>query len=78
MDPTPPALDTDLDAVLRDRFGFPAFRPGQREGIEALLRDRNLLAIQPTGHGKSLLYQLPAAILEGMTIVVSPSARGVT
>jgi len=69
-DPAAPALD--LDRELHERFGFPAFRPGQRASIEALLAGGNLLAIQPTGHGKSLLYQLPAALLDGMTIVVSP------
>jgi ATP-dependent DNA helicase RecQ len=61
-----------LDQVLRDRFGFSSFRPGQREAIEALLEQRRLLCIQPTGHGKSLLYQLPATMFEGMTVVVSP------
>lgn len=65
-------MTPDLDQLLRERFGFSAFRPGQREGIESLLRGGNLLSIQPTGHGKSLLYQLPAALLDGMTIVVSP------
>jgi ATP-dependent DNA helicase RecQ len=64
--------DLDLDGLLHQRFGFAEFRPGQRAGIEALLDGGNLLSIQPTGHGKSLLYQLPAALLEGMTIVVSP------
>ncbi|KIG15000.1 ATP-dependent DNA helicase RecQ [Enhygromyxa salina] len=61
-----------LDHVLRERFGFSSFRPGQREAIETLLERRRLLCIQPTGHGKSLLYQLPAVMFEGMTVVVSP------
>lgn len=65
-------LDTQLDQVLRERFGFSEFRPGQREAIETLLERRRLLCIQPTGHGKSLLYQLPATLLAGMTVVVSP------
>jgi ATP-dependent DNA helicase RecQ len=68
MDPA----SVDLDLLLRERFSFPGFRPGQRASIEALLVGRNLLSIQPTGYGKSLLYQLPAALLPGMTIVVSP------
>ncbi|MCB9702239.1 MAG: RecQ family ATP-dependent DNA helicase [Myxococcales bacterium] len=68
LDPTA----ADLDRALAERFGFPAFRPGQREAIEALLRERRLLCIQPTGHGKSLLYQLPATLLPGMTVVISP------
>ncbi|MCB9647552.1 MAG: ATP-dependent DNA helicase RecQ [Deltaproteobacteria bacterium] len=64
--------DIDLGEVLRTRFGMAAFRPGQREALEALLADRRLLCIQPTGHGKSLLYQLPAVLLPGMTLVISP------
>lgn len=71
-DMAPASPEVDLDRLLHERFGFSEFRPGQRAGIEALLGGGNLLSIQPTGHGKSLLYQLPAALLEGMTIVVSP------
>lgn len=63
---------SDLELVLRERFGFSRFRPGQREALELLLERRRLLCIQPTGHGKSLLYQLPALLLEGMTVVISP------
>jgi ATP-dependent DNA helicase RecQ len=63
---------SQLDAVLRERFGFQAFRPGQREAIESLLGHGRLLCIQPTGHGKSLLYQLPACLLGGITLVISP------
>lgn len=62
----------DLDRVLAERFGFSEFRPGQRASIEALLAGGSLLCIQPTGYGKSLLYQLPAALLGGITLVVSP------
>src|ERR1035437_1404418 len=61
-----------LDTLLRDRFGFAAFRSGQREAIETLLHERRLLCIQPTGHGKSLLYQLPSLLLPGVTLVISP------
>ena len=64
--------DIDIDLVLRERFGFPAFRAGQREAITALLGGRDLLCIQPTGHGKSLLYQLSAVVLGGVTLVISP------
>ena len=67
-----PVVATELTQVLRERFGFAEFRPGQQACVEALLEGGNLLAIQPTGYGKSLLYQLPAAMLEGMTVVVSP------
>ena len=58
--------------VLAARFGFDAFRPGQEQVVEALLAGRSALAVFPTGAGKSLCYQLPALLLEGMTIVVSP------
>jgi len=58
--------------VLAARFGFDAFRPGQERVVEALLAGRSALAVFPTGAGKSLCYQLPAVLLEGMTIVVSP------
>src|SRR6187399_1543622 len=58
--------------VLAARFGFDAFRPGQEQVVEALLDGRSALAVFPTGAGKSLCYQLPALLLEGMTVVVSP------
>jgi len=58
--------------VLAARFGFDAFRPGQERVVDALLAGRSALAVFPTGAGKSLCYQLPALLLEGMTIVVSP------
>ncbi|MEE8362006.1 MAG: DEAD/DEAH box helicase, partial [Gemmatimonadales bacterium] len=61
----------DVDAGLA-RFGFESFRPGQREAIEMLLSHGRVLLVAPTGGGKSLTYQLPAAILPGTTIVVSP------
>ncbi|MCR9163209.1 MAG: RecQ family ATP-dependent DNA helicase [Nannocystaceae bacterium] len=61
----------DLDAGLR-RFGFEQFRPGQREAMETLLERRRLLLVAPTGGGKSLTYQLPATLLGGTTIVISP------
>jgi ATP-dependent DNA helicase RecQ len=58
--------------VLAARFGFDSFRPGQEQVVEALLAGRSALAVFPTGAGKSLCYQLPALLLEGMTVVVSP------
>jgi len=54
------------------RFGHTAFRPGQREALEALFDRGHLLLVAPTGGGKSLTYQLPALLLEGTTLVVSP------
>ena len=58
--------------MLAARFGFGSFRPGQERVIGSLLAGRSALAVFPTGAGKSLCYQLPALILEGVTIVVSP------
>ena len=65
-------MDLDLDASLKQYFGFDAFRPGQRELIEAALAGRDALGVMPTGGGKSLVYQLPALMLPGLTICVSP------
>src|ERR1700710_385423 len=58
--------------VLSERFGLDDFRPGQEQVIEALLAGRSALAVFPTGSGKSLCYQLPALMLDGVTVVVSP------
>ena len=63
---------SDLTAALREHFGFPAFRPGQREACEAALAGRDVLVVMPTGSGKSLCYQLPALLRDDLTIVVSP------
>ena len=67
-----PAVQDRLDALLRERFGHGAFRDGQREVMEAVIDGRDALAVMPTGSGKSLLYQLPALLLDGLTVVVSP------
>jgi ATP-dependent DNA helicase RecQ len=61
----------DLEAGLH-RLGYEAFRPGQREAIEALLEHGRMLLVAPTGGGKSLTYQLPAAVLPGTALVISP------
>ena len=58
--------------VLRQRFGLPDFRDGQRAVIERLLAGKNVAAVFPTGAGKSLCYQLPSQMLPGTTVVVSP------
>ncbi|MEK9705156.1 MAG: DEAD/DEAH box helicase, partial [Paracoccaceae bacterium] len=50
---------TDASAVLRDVFGFDDFRPGQKDIVDAVTQGENVLAIMPTGGGKSLCYQLP-------------------
>ena len=62
----------DLSSALKEHFGFPGFRRGQREACEAALADRDVLVVMPTGSGKSLCYQLPALLREDLTIVVSP------
>src|SRR4051794_19804130 len=59
-------------AILTARFGYTEFRPGQQQVIESLLAGRSALAVFPTGAGKSLCYQLPALLLDGVTVVVSP------
>ena len=66
------ATTADLTDQLRSWFGFADFRPGQREACEATLAGRDVLAIMPTGSGKSLCYQLPAVIDGQLTLVVSP------
>jgi ATP-dependent DNA helicase RecQ len=58
--------------VLRDTFGHDAFRPGQEDVVRAILEGRDTVVVMPTGSGKSLVYQLPALLLEGITVVVSP------
>ncbi|MDX6669571.1 MAG: ATP-dependent helicase RecQ, partial [Solirubrobacteraceae bacterium] len=62
----------DLDAALRQHFGFEGFRRGQREACQAALDDRDVLVVMPTGSGKSLCYQLPALLRDDLTVVVSP------
>jgi len=61
----------DLDAALA-RLGYTSFRAGQRDAIETILREGRLLLVAPTGGGKSLTYQLPATVLGGTTLVISP------
>ena len=58
--------------LLSDIFGFDAFRPGQEEIVDAVSAGRNVLSIMPTGGGKSLCFQLPALMREGVTVVISP------
>ncbi len=64
---TSPAL-----SVLRDTFGYPNFRPGQEDVINAIQAGEDVLAVMPTGSGKSLCYQIPALLRDGLTLVVSP------
>src|SRR5688572_15403921 len=62
----------ELESVLRDRLGYGAFRPGQRELIEAVLQGRDTFGVLPTGGGKSLTDPLPAMLLQDYTVVISP------
>ncbi|MBD2726668.1 DNA helicase RecQ [Nostoc sp. FACHB-892] len=61
-----------LEQALKYHFGYDKFRPGQRQIIEDALQNRDLLIVMPTGGGKSLCFQLPALIKQGLTVVVSP------
>jgi ATP-dependent DNA helicase RecQ len=60
------------EAILHSVFGYESFRPLQREVIQNILEKRDTLLVMPTGAGKSLCYQVPALIFEGLTVVVSP------
>lgn len=71
MTVTSPAHRTPED-ILREVFGYDAFRPGQRLVIDAVLEGRDCIALMPTGAGKSLTYQLPARMLGGTVLVISP------
>jgi len=66
----PPILDPQQ--VLESAFGYASFRPGQRELIDHVLAGRDAVGIMPTGAGKSLIYQIPARVLGGTTLVISP------
>ena len=59
-------------AVLKDVFGYRAFRPGQEDIIATVLSGRDCVGVMPTGAGKSLTYQIPARVLGGTTLVISP------
>src|SRR5690625_4963578 len=61
-----------LENHLKNYFNYPAFRTGQKEIIQDIMQGRDVLGVLPTGSGKSLCYQLPAKLLDGTTIVVSP------
>ena len=65
-------LDIDLKSELNEHFGFKDFKGQQRAAIETLLSGRDTFVIMPTGGGKSLCYQLPAMMLPGVAIIVSP------
>ena len=65
-------------SILKKVFGYDSFRPGQEEIVSRLLAGQDVLAVMPTGAGKSICYQVPALLLPGITIVVSPLAVSYT
>ena len=69
--PPHPRLD-EARTLLRGRFGYPDFRAGQTDAVSAILAGRDTLVVLPTGGGKSLCYQVPALLLDGLTVVISP------
>src|SRR5690554_3176914 len=72
--PIPPPAPSlaEAEAALRRHWGHEQFRPGQAEAVEAVLGGADVLAVLPTGGGKSVCYQVPALVLGGLTLVVSP------
>ena len=60
------------ESTLKKHFGYDGFRPVQKEVIDKILDKNDALVVMPTGGGKSIIYQLPALILPGITVVVSP------
>src|SRR5262249_40045117 len=73
--PPPPQRRVSFPALLqlgREVLGIEDLRPGQEEALRDILAGRDVLAVMPTGSGKSLLYQLPSLVLPGLTVVVSP------
>jgi ATP-dependent DNA helicase RecQ len=65
-------MSAGLSSILHDYFGFSSFRAGQEDAIQSLLSGHHTLVVMPTGAGKSLIFQLAALQLDGLTLVVSP------
>ncbi|HXQ76787.1 MAG TPA: DEAD/DEAH box helicase, partial [Gemmatimonadaceae bacterium] len=68
---SPPTIEA-ARAVLKSAFGYDKFRPGQEAAVSAILAGRDTVVVLPTGGGKSLCFQVPALMLPGLTVVVSP------
>ena len=66
------ATIADAERVLLSQFGYPGFRPPQRRVVESVLAGRDTLAVLPTGGGKSICFQVPALLRDGLTLVLSP------
>ena len=66
------SISASLHDALKHHFGYDTFRTGQLSVIEAMLNGQDSLVLMPTGGGKSLCYQLPATLLPGITVVISP------
>src|SRR5687767_10771375 len=60
------------ESVLAERWGYPRLRPGQREAVESVLQGNDTVVVLPTGGGKSICYQLPALLMPGCAVVISP------
>src|ERR1700754_866610 len=67
-----PVYGPRLRSIARKHFGWPSLRPGQFKPMRAALRRKDTLVVLPTGAGKSAIYQIPAVLLPGPTVVVSP------
>jgi len=65
-------MDPELATSLRSYFGFDSFRAGQEESVKSLLAGQHTLVVMPTGAGKSLIYELTALLLPGLTLIISP------
>ena len=61
-----------IQELLKLHYGFESFRPGQEQAIDNILNKKSSIIIMPTGGGKSLIFQLPALVLDGVTLVISP------
>ncbi|MBZ5586482.1 MAG: RecQ family ATP-dependent DNA helicase, partial [Acidobacteriia bacterium] len=70
--PTKKSPHPQIEKVARDKLGFEALRPGQKEAVSALLEGRDALVVQPTGSGKSAIYQIAGLLMDGSTVIVSP------